>query len=274
MAQPNTAEAVNVVQNIKENRKEFEEKFIASQSTAPGSNDNSNPASSLVAKYPAKYISEHPLEEKVRMLKSDPLIKSIVDNDDNANGGIIQKPAFDSEVFDLVKQKEAELELRNFEQWIGESFDLNDPITTQYLSKVYPEYFQKRIQLFQSKLSTLNKVVRLQMFGPQNTEDLILQYQLQKGDIDFDNVTNAIDGLNEVKQKEEDLYKPGLFAPSSRRISKDKKGNDLTGPNSNLQLNILKSKKAFTTTKGGAAANTGRANSNWFGINNSDNYKF
>lgn len=50
-----------IVKQIKKNRKRFEEPFIASESTG------NNP----VSKFPAKYISEHPMEEKIRMLKNN-----------------------------------------------------------------------------------------------------------------------------------------------------------------------------------------------------------
>lgn len=68
-----------------------------------------------------------------------------------------------------------------FDSYIEEAF-MNDSLTDkEWLRRVYPEYFQARIQEVDAKQELDKKIFNLKLFGPQDIEDLRLQWMLASG---------------------------------------------------------------------------------------------
>lgn len=178
---------------IKQNREKFIQPQIASKNEKV--NDN------IVSTMPKKYVDkDSEFEEMMYLLANDPQLKDIVKN--KMNEGIIGKPAFDPRVFEVAKKKEAEIELANFENWIGESMALKNPIEIEYLKGMYPEYFSGRAELMLQRLEIFKFYMFYMIYGPRSKEDLVLLYQIKKDANLFNGFVDIFEKFTELSVRD------------------------------------------------------------------------
>jgi hypothetical protein len=131
------------------------------------------------AGFPAKYFSKKEDEKRVRLLQSYHQYLG----SKNAGLGLRTIYTPTEADYNVLFRKDAEKELLNFESFIQNYFDLTNPIHQRLLRELYPNYFERRLEVIRESLSAQEKVARLKLFGPQTKEDIFFLYALYNGDI-------------------------------------------------------------------------------------------
>lgn len=162
--------------------------------------------------FPAQYYAKHPLEDRAQAIATAQAM-GLVDlkqNDDN----LFQKPVFDSEAVDFVKKKKEQEDLRVFEEWLHQKYDLNDPLQVRFIKEKYPSYWERRVAQLDSDLKIAKRLAIMNLLGPQNEEDLYLQFQLDQGELNVARFGSIIDPKWQ-NQDDSKLIKRGVFNPRS-----------------------------------------------------------
>lgn len=75
----------------------------------------------------------------------------------------------------------------DFESWFATKYHFGkDGMHKAFAAKMNPSYYQDRLAAFNKKLALIAAVKKLQLLGPQNEDDLILQWALEQGRIKLD----------------------------------------------------------------------------------------
>ena len=90
--------------------------------------------------------------------------------------------ASDSDLAYLM-DKAADVEEANFDAWIQENFAVADLAQRAWLRDMYPEFFEKRAAKMTKRAKFALRVKLMQLRGPQNEEDIKLQFGLNTGRI-------------------------------------------------------------------------------------------
>lgn len=136
--------------------------------------------------------------------------------------GVVQ--ATDSDFKWLQKKREA-AEFANLDAWIGQNFHKADVAQRKWLQETYPEYYESRERLMVERAKLALRIKLLQLRGPKNEKDLILQWGLQTGRIKLDDGWDKIGMSMDAKldgaklQAQQLRFRDGLF--SIRRYKAD-----------------------------------------------------
>lgn len=137
--------------------------------------------------------------------------------------GVVQ--ATDEDFKWLQKKRETE-EFANLDAWVGKNFHKADVATRKWLQETYPEYYESRERLMVERAKLALRIKLLQLRGPKNEKDLILQWGLQTGRIKLDEGWDRVgmefkDGINQPDMaKQRERFRNGLF--SIKRYQTDK----------------------------------------------------
>ena len=144
--------------------------------------------------FPSQYYSRHPLEERARVLKTAQGL-GLVD-ETPSDKALFQKPTFDAEALDYVRQKQQADELVLFEQWLATKFNMDDMYQVDKVNKLFPAYFERKRQQVRQTLDLAERLalIRLQG-GPRSADDLALQYRIETGAVDVQNIQSVVDAL-------------------------------------------------------------------------------
>lgn len=82
---------------------------------------------------------------------------------------------------DYLKRKRDAEEYANYNDWLVKKFPLNDPANRDILKRTVPRYFEERKQVLQEQIALSSKYANLRLFGPENEDDLKLQYAVETG---------------------------------------------------------------------------------------------
>lgn len=85
----------------------------------------------------------------------------------------------------VLLRKDQEKELLNFEAFLQNYFDLSNPIHQKLLREIYPNYFERRLDVIRESLTLQEKIAKLKLFGPQTKEDIFFIYAIINGDIEI-----------------------------------------------------------------------------------------
>lgn len=132
-----------------------------------------------------------------------------------------QMIAKDSDFEWLRKKREAEA-YANFQTWFAQNFDKMSPPQKEMAKKLFPRFYQERLQQLDRTIELQRKLAKLKLMGPENANDLMLQYAAELGLIDADPV-HAVLHPEEVKRRQEEAdrkarYARGLLNP--RRLAR------------------------------------------------------
>ncbi len=128
--------------------------------------------------FPARYFARKDDEKKVRLLQE--YTASL-----NSDGRLPTIYAPTENDINVLMRKDAEKELMNFEAFLQNYFDVDNPIHQRLLHDVYPNYFNRRWEVIVDKLEVQKKIAKLKLFGPQTREDVMFMYALHNGDIEI-----------------------------------------------------------------------------------------
>jgi hypothetical protein len=129
----------------------------------------------------AKYFSKGDDEKKVRLLQEyHQFLKT-------SNIPSIYSPS-EADV-NVLLRKDSEKQLLNFEGFLQNFFNLNDPVHQKLVRDIYPNFFERRLEVIREQLSLQEKLARLKLLGPQTKEDIYFLYGIFNGDIPIPNKT-------------------------------------------------------------------------------------
>lgn len=105
----------------------------------------------------------------------------------------------------------------NFDAWLGSNFHTDSVTIRQWLQRIYPKFYDDRESVMINKAKTALRINRILDKGPQDEEDLILQFGLQTGLIKLESDWNVI-GSNSMTQtvtmdKQQKRFQARLMAP-------------------------------------------------------------
>lgn len=82
---------------------------------------------------------------------------------------------------DYLKRKRDAEEYAAYNDWLIHKFPLNDPANRDILKRTVPRYFSERKQVLEEQINLSAKYANLRLFGPENEDDLKLQYAVETG---------------------------------------------------------------------------------------------
>jgi hypothetical protein len=129
--------------------------------------------------YPAEFYKKDPREEKLHLLRQ-------VASDWHKEGFQVALP---DEVLDYFVQKKKYVEFENWEKWVQDNFDLKNPSEVARLKQIMPEYFGRRLEYLKKLLGLAYTVHKLKLLGPESETDMMLLYELEKGEVPIPNIT-------------------------------------------------------------------------------------
>jgi len=133
-----------------------------------------------VGHFPANYFQKKDDEKRVRLVQDySRWLKS------DANLNTLYVPTEDD--INVLLRKDQEKELLNFETFIQEYFDLSNPIHQKLVRELYPNYFERRLDVIRETLSLQERIAKIKLLGMQTKEDVFFVYGLMNGDIKLPN---------------------------------------------------------------------------------------
>lgn len=155
-------------------------------------------------------------------------IKQSVGDDSNAAFGTKWVVPFTDNDAQYMLRKQAQVQNANYEKWLWQQYDVEDPAQAWIFQQIAPEQFEKRKQLILYQQNLATKYALLRLYGVKSEEDLMLKYlvdtkqiELPKGPVwDPKKWMQKQDGLTMVEylgEKGESAwarrYIAGLFSP-------------------------------------------------------------
>lgn len=89
-------------------------------------------------------------------------------------------PWTENEISYMKRKRDAE-EYAAYNDWLIHKFPLNDPANREILKRTVPRYFEERKQVLQEQINLSAKYANLRLFGPENEDDLKLEYMVETG---------------------------------------------------------------------------------------------
>lgn len=123
-----------------------------------------------------------------------------------------------------------------FASLIGDK--IQDPVYAEYARKIYPEYFENRLQSIDDHLELQHKVASLGINGIQSQEDLMFMFQLAKHRKEIEPYLNSVPGKTPAKGVDDILHDTGFIADmfNLRKYSKWIENEAFTKPKPNQTL--------------------------------------
>lgn len=138
--------------------------------------------------------------------------------------GVLQATDKDFDWLKSLREHEAEV---NYDAWFAAWFDKAAPAQKEIALKLDPGFYARRAKLLDEDLALARKIVRLKIFGPQNHDDIILQYACEAGFVDADRIEHLMHPERAAQAQEaadnQSRYRRGLFNP--RRLPRGDTGH-------------------------------------------------
>lgn len=201
--------------------------------------------------FPANYFAKKDDEKRVRLVQDyskwlgDEGLKTLyVPTEDDIN---------------VLLRKDQEKELLNFETFIQEYFDLSNPIHQKLVRELYPNYFERRLDVIRETLSLQERIAKIKLLGMQTKEDVFFVYGLMNGDIKLPN--DVVFNLDAADNNNKKAFNRGFF-----NIKKWTEGTKSI--NADNRLGGKRGNGVFTAGTGEVQAGTSRYNpiSGLFGL--------
>lgn len=106
--------------------------------------------------------------------------QQLVENGSNMISEKRPMPWTEGEINYLKRKRDAE-EYAAYNDWLIHKFPLNDPANRDILKRTVPRYFSERKQVLEEQINLSAKYANLRLFGPENEDDLKLQYAVETG---------------------------------------------------------------------------------------------
>ncbi len=128
--------------------------------------------------YPVRY--DGPSKQKDRMIAKQAIIDNIPES---RNGGVIRTAPVTEADIDYLQSMQDQIELADFDRWVGMKFNPRAPAQMQQLLSVYPEYVTRRLQQSKADYDFALRSQMISQWGIQTFDDMHFQYLLDQGKI-------------------------------------------------------------------------------------------
>jgi hypothetical protein len=132
-----------------------------------------------------------------------------------------QLQAKDSDFEWLQRKRETEA-YANFQQWFAINFDKMSPPQKEMAKKLFPRFYQERLKQLDRTVELQKKLAKLKLLGPEDANDLMLQYAAEAGYIDAEPLHHILHPEEAAKQQNAQrrqlMYGRGLLNP--RRLAR------------------------------------------------------
>lgn len=214
---------------------------------APDNTPNAQGGQQAVA-MPRKFLSRDPMDDKMRQRLQ------LMDKDGMTPFGQVY---YDDSVGRWLEKKEAATELANMDAWFGQNYNKSSIAERQFAQQIYPEYYTEREKLMMERAAMVVKLKAIQLRGPRNKEDLMLQYLVQSGKVqlpkDWDRIgistLVAPDATVQEQNFARGLVRLPRFETLGQRVSNATTAKDLGGNTSFAQHVFGKGSDSIPTTQ-------------------------
>ena len=166
--------------------------------------------------FPTSKLTDKENVDRVNLLKLE------LQDDRTGHPGITKfgrLEAKDSDFEWLLRKKDAAKAIA-FQQWFAENFDRMTPPAKEFAREIYPKFYADREATLEENLETAKKIAKLKLFGPRSQEDLALQFALDQGFIDVEQIMRLINPGSVSDLRRVEKAKLGLLNPN-RYLFKD-----------------------------------------------------
>lgn len=84
-----------------------------------------------------------------------------------------------------VKRHRDQMENADFDRYVMQKFDLNDPAQLFLFQQIAPEQFQRRMDLIDYQQNLVTKYAKTRLMGPRSLEDLKFEWLIETGRIEL-----------------------------------------------------------------------------------------
>ena len=84
-----------------------------------------------------------------------------------------------------LKRQRDQIENADFDRWVMQKFDLNDPAQLFLFQQIAPEQFQRRMDLIDYQQNIVTKYAKNRLMGPRTMEDLKFEWLVETGRIEL-----------------------------------------------------------------------------------------
>src|ERR1044072_7699791 len=84
-----------------------------------------------------------------------------------------------------VRRQRDQMENADFDRWIMQKFDLNDPAQLFLFQQIAPEQFQRRMDLIDYEQNLVTKYAKMRLMGPRTMEDLKFEWLIETGRVEL-----------------------------------------------------------------------------------------
>lgn len=110
--------------------------------------------------------------------------QAVGDNDSNAFGNKWMVPFTDADAQYMLRQQ-AQVQNANYERWLWQQYDVEDPAQAWIFQQIAPEQFEKRKQLILYQQNLATRYALLRLYGVKSEEDLMLKYLVDTKQIEL-----------------------------------------------------------------------------------------
>lgn len=107
-------------------------------------------------------------------------IKDAVARDRSAKNYMVP---FEQQDANYLLRKRAAVEMGNFDRWLNQKFDLNDPAQMFMFQQIAPEQFQRRQDVIDYQQNLVSRYAKLRLRGAKNLSDLQFEWMVETGRI-------------------------------------------------------------------------------------------
>lgn len=124
--------------------------------------------------------------------------------------------------FEWARRKRETEAYANFQAWFARNFDKMSPPQKEMAKKLFPRFYQERLRQLDRTVELQRKLAKLKLLGPEDSNDLMLQYAAEAGFIESDPLHTILHPEEAAKQKDmakkRERYGRGLLNP--RRLAR------------------------------------------------------
>lgn len=84
-----------------------------------------------------------------------------------------------------VKRQRDQMENADFDRWVMQKFNLEDPAQLFLFQQIAPEQFQRRMDLIDYQQNIVTRYAKLRLMGPRSLDDLKFEWLIESGRIEL-----------------------------------------------------------------------------------------
>lgn len=104
-----------------------------------------------------------------------------------AKGGknIMGQVQYSDADIEYMINKSKQVEYAQYDDWVGQKFDMTDPAQVALLRSIHPSYFERRSEVIGTAIDLTARYAKLKLFGIQSEDDLKLEYMVESGKLNL-----------------------------------------------------------------------------------------